>query len=157
VLLRALWIDPDTVVEVRDRAVTLIGQLGRRSLRITVDLVHGLDGVVDVVARPTFEVDDTRSWSPPTWYGPAVGASGSVHQLVGRLAPAGFAWRSIWPTLNASELHTGPDLIADTGPRHRPRTGSKVPHEQDNRTLPNRRAEGDAGSSNEAAARQRST
>jgi CBS-domain-containing membrane protein len=60
VLLRAMWIDPDTVVvDVRDAVVTLTGQLERRSLiAITVSLVRGLDGVVDVVDRLTFEVDD---------------------------------------------------------------------------------------------------
>jgi CBS-domain-containing membrane protein len=60
VLLRALWVNPDTVVvEVRDGVVTLIGQLERRSLiPMAVSLVRGLDGVVDVVDRLTFEVDD---------------------------------------------------------------------------------------------------
>lgn len=53
--------DPDiVVVEVRDGVVTLTGQLERRSLiPITVSLVRGLDGVVDVVDRLSFEVDDT--------------------------------------------------------------------------------------------------
>ncbi|HKP98695.1 MAG TPA: CBS domain-containing protein [Actinomycetes bacterium] len=61
VLRRAMWMDPDTVVvEVRDGVVTLTGQLERRSLiSITVSLVRGLDGVVDVVDRLSFEVDDT--------------------------------------------------------------------------------------------------
>jgi CBS domain-containing protein len=61
VLLRALWVDPDTVVvEIRDGAVTLTGQLERKSLiPIAVSLVRGLDGVVDVVDRLTFEVDDS--------------------------------------------------------------------------------------------------
>ena len=60
VLTRAMWIDPDTVaVEVRDGVVTLTGQLQRRSLiPITVSLVRGLDGVVDVVDRLSFEFDD---------------------------------------------------------------------------------------------------
>ena len=60
VLVRAMWVNPDTVtVEVRDGVVTLTGQLERRSLvPITVSLVHGVDGVVDVVDRLTFEVDD---------------------------------------------------------------------------------------------------
>jgi CBS-domain-containing membrane protein len=66
VLLRALWVNPDTVVvEVRDGVVTLIGQLERRSLiPIAVSLVRGLDGVVDVVDRLTFEVDDRPSMVP---------------------------------------------------------------------------------------------
>jgi CBS-domain-containing membrane protein len=60
VLTRAMWIDPDTVaVEVRDGVVTLTGQLERRSLiPIVVSLVRGLDGVVDVVDRLSFEFDD---------------------------------------------------------------------------------------------------
>lgn len=60
VLLRALGVNPDTVtVQVHDGIVTLTGQLERRSLiPIAVSLVHGLDGVVDVVDRLTFEVDD---------------------------------------------------------------------------------------------------
>jgi CBS-domain-containing membrane protein len=61
VLLRAMWVNPDTVtVKVRDGVVTLTGQLERRSLiPIAVRLVRGLDGVVDVVDRLTFEVDDS--------------------------------------------------------------------------------------------------
>jgi CBS-domain-containing membrane protein len=66
VLLRAMWMDPDTVVvEVRDGVVTLTGQLERRSLvPITVSLVRGLDGVVDVVDWLTFELDDTPIMVP---------------------------------------------------------------------------------------------
>jgi CBS domain-containing protein len=66
VLLGALWVTPDTVVvEVRDGVVTLIGQLERRSLiPIAVSLVRGLDGVVDVVDRLTFEVDDSPIMVP---------------------------------------------------------------------------------------------
>ena len=66
VLVRAMWVNPDTVtVEVRDGVVTLTGQLERRSLvPITVSLVHGLDGVVDVVDRLTFEVDDSPIMVP---------------------------------------------------------------------------------------------
>ena len=60
VLLRSMWMDPDTVVtDVRDGVVTLTGHLERRSLiPIIVNLVRGLDGVVDVVDRLTFEFDD---------------------------------------------------------------------------------------------------
>jgi CBS domain-containing protein len=66
VLLRAMWMDPDTVVvEVRDGVVTLTGQLERRSLiPITVNLVRGLDGVVDVVDRLSFELDDSTIMVP---------------------------------------------------------------------------------------------
>jgi CBS-domain-containing membrane protein len=60
VFRRALWMDPDTVgVEVRDGVVTLAGRLERRSLiPIAVRLVHGVDGVVEVVDRLDFEFDD---------------------------------------------------------------------------------------------------
>ena len=57
---------PDTVtVQVDDGVVTLTGQLERWSLiPIIVGLVHGLDGVVDVVDRLTFELDDTPIMVP---------------------------------------------------------------------------------------------
>jgi CBS-domain-containing membrane protein len=66
VLLRSMWMDPDTVVvEVRDGVVTLTGQLERRSLiPIVISLVRSLDGVVDVVDRLTFELDDTPIMVP---------------------------------------------------------------------------------------------
>jgi CBS-domain-containing membrane protein len=66
VLVRAMWVNPDTVtVEVRDGIVTLSGQLERRSLiPIAVSLVHGIDGVVDVVDRLTFELDDSPIMVP---------------------------------------------------------------------------------------------
>jgi CBS domain-containing protein len=66
VLMRAMWMNPDTVVvDVRDGVVTLTGQLERRSLiPITVSLVRGLDGVVEVVDRLSFELDDTPIMVP---------------------------------------------------------------------------------------------
>ncbi|HWC40680.1 MAG TPA: CBS domain-containing protein [Actinomycetota bacterium] len=66
VLRRAMWVDPDLVtVQVRDGVVTLTGQLERRSLiPIVVSLVRGLDGVVDVVDRLTFELDDSPIMVP---------------------------------------------------------------------------------------------
>jgi CBS domain-containing protein len=62
VLLHTMWVDPDEfTVEVRDGVVTLAGPLDFRSLiPIAVRLVHGVDGVVDVVDRLWSEVDDTR-------------------------------------------------------------------------------------------------
>ena len=61
-----MWMDPDTVrVEVRDGVVTLTGQLERRSLvPIVISLVRSLDGVVDVVDRLTYELDDTPIMVP---------------------------------------------------------------------------------------------
>lgn len=66
VLMRAMWMNPGTVaIDVCDGVVTLTGQLERRSLiPITVSLVRGLDGVVDVVDRLTFELDDTPIMVP---------------------------------------------------------------------------------------------
>jgi CBS-domain-containing membrane protein len=66
VLRRDLGVDPDTIdVEVRDGVVTLTGRLERRSLiPITVSLVHGVDGVVEVVDRLGFEVDDSTIMVP---------------------------------------------------------------------------------------------
>jgi CBS-domain-containing membrane protein len=66
VLVRAMWVNPDTVtVRVRDGVVTLTGQLERRSLiPIAVNLVHGLDGVVDVLDRLSYEVDDSPIMVP---------------------------------------------------------------------------------------------
>jgi CBS domain-containing protein len=81
VLLRAMWVDPDSVtVQVRDGVVTLTGQLERRSLiPIAVSLVHGIDGVVDVVDRLTFELDDSKIMVPSDllidW------ASGTRHRI----------------------------------------------------------------------------
>ena len=66
VLLRAMWMDPERVaVDVRDGVVTLTGQLERRSLiPIVVSLVCGLDCVVDVVDRLTYEMDDAPIMVP---------------------------------------------------------------------------------------------
>jgi CBS domain-containing protein len=62
VLLHTMWVDPDAfTVEVHDGVVTLAGPLEFASLiPIAVRLVHGVDGVVDVVDRLRFEVDDAR-------------------------------------------------------------------------------------------------
>ncbi|HZD74445.1 MAG TPA: CBS domain-containing protein [Actinomycetota bacterium] len=62
VLLRALWIEPTTVlVNVRDGIVTLTGQLERKSLRpLVIRLTRTVPGVVDVVSRLTYDLDDDR-------------------------------------------------------------------------------------------------
>jgi CBS-domain-containing membrane protein len=67
VLLRALWIDPGTVlVTVRDGVVTLVGHLERKSLvQMAVHLTRTVPGVVDVVGRLSFELDDDRLPLPP--------------------------------------------------------------------------------------------
>jgi CBS-domain-containing membrane protein len=66
VLVRSLWVDPDSVeIDVRDGVVTLSGRLERRSqTAVAVSLVHALDGVVDVVDQLDFEVDDTPIMAP---------------------------------------------------------------------------------------------
>jgi CBS domain-containing protein len=66
VLLRAMWADPDSItVQVRDGVVTLTGQLERRSIiPIALSLVHGIDGVVGVVDRLSFELDDSPIMVP---------------------------------------------------------------------------------------------
>jgi CBS-domain-containing membrane protein len=62
VLRRALWIDPTTVlVKVDDGVVTLAGQVERESLvPMIVHLTRTVPGVVDVVDRLTFQVEDER-------------------------------------------------------------------------------------------------
>jgi CBS domain-containing protein len=73
VLLHGLWIEPSAVVmTVRDGIVTLEGQLERKSLvGMAVHLTRMVPGVVDVISRLTFELDDDRlemprgrSWVP---------------------------------------------------------------------------------------------
>jgi CBS-domain-containing membrane protein len=67
VLLRALWIDPTTVVvKVDDGVVTLVGQVESASVvPIVVHLTRTVPGVVDVVNRLSFQVLDDRPL-PPT-------------------------------------------------------------------------------------------
>ena len=62
VLVRTLWIDPAAVeVDVVDDVVTLTGRVESRSLaRLVVDLTGKVAGVVDVVARLTWDHDDTQ-------------------------------------------------------------------------------------------------
>lgn len=58
--LHPLWIDPSTLsIDVLDGVVTLTGNVDRRSTAAVVAaFVLGTPGVVDVVDRLTFEVDD---------------------------------------------------------------------------------------------------
>ena len=60
VIRRTLWIDPFTIrVLVHDGVATLEGQVERRSLiAVLVGLVRAIDGVVDVVNRLSFLMDD---------------------------------------------------------------------------------------------------
>ncbi len=62
VLLRALWTDPATVlVKVDDGVVTLVGQVERQGLvEMIVHLTRTVPGVVDVVNRLTFKLEDER-------------------------------------------------------------------------------------------------
>ena len=62
VLLQALWIDPATVlVKVDDGVVTLVGQVERQGLvEMIVHLTRTVPGVVDVVNRLTFKLEDER-------------------------------------------------------------------------------------------------
>lgn len=61
VLLRTLWIEPNTItVEVSRGVVTLSGTVDRRStVPLVVRLVEGVGGVVDVVDQLTYHYDDT--------------------------------------------------------------------------------------------------
>jgi CBS domain-containing protein len=62
-VLRSLWIDPaDLGVEVRAGIVTLSGQVDRRSVaEIVVAFVKATPGVVDVVDRLSWQLDDRDS------------------------------------------------------------------------------------------------
>lgn len=63
VLMRALWADPAQVqVSVQDGIVTLSGELQQHSsIPVAVRLTRGVDGVVDVVNRLTFAIDDHQA------------------------------------------------------------------------------------------------
>ncbi|MFK4145359.1 CBS domain-containing protein [Streptomyces sp. NPDC004065] len=62
VLLRTLWQAPRTVsVSVTEGVVTLEGRLERRSdTEIAVSMTRQVDGVVDVVDKLTYRLDDSR-------------------------------------------------------------------------------------------------
>lgn len=70
VLLRALWIEPGTVlVTVQDGVVTLTGHLEHESLvPMAVHLTRTVPGVVDVVSRLTFEQDDRLAMPPASLF-----------------------------------------------------------------------------------------
>ncbi|MEV5953115.1 CBS domain-containing protein [Streptomyces sp. NPDC051987] len=62
VLVRALWLPPHTVdVAVTEGVVTLTGHLERRTeTEIAVSMTRQIDGVVDVVDKLTYRLDDAR-------------------------------------------------------------------------------------------------
>ncbi|MCX4585724.1 CBS domain-containing protein [Streptomyces sp. NBC_01481] len=62
VLVRALWLPPETVrVDVHDGVVTLTGQLPRRSdVPVALRMTRQIDGVIAVVDELTFSVTDSR-------------------------------------------------------------------------------------------------
>ncbi|MFE0172876.1 CBS domain-containing protein [Streptomyces sp. NPDC059002] len=62
VLVRALWLAPQTLgIEVRDGVVILEGQLERRSdVPVALHMTREIDGVVAVVDKLTYHVDDSR-------------------------------------------------------------------------------------------------
>ncbi|GGY14700.1 CBS domain-containing protein [Streptomyces anandii] len=62
VLVRTLWLAPRTVsVSVTEGVVTLGGHMERRSdTEIAVSMTRQIDGVVDVVDKLTYRLDDTR-------------------------------------------------------------------------------------------------
>jgi CBS domain-containing protein len=72
VLRRALWLAPHEVVaEVDDGVVTLRGELERRSLiTIAIRLTRSIEGVVDVVDRLTYYLDDTELLKSGRFYDP---------------------------------------------------------------------------------------
>jgi CBS domain-containing protein len=67
VLLRALWIEPTSVrVTVNDGIVTLVGYLEHKSLvPMAIHLTRAVPGVVDVVSRLSYGLDEDRSPLPP--------------------------------------------------------------------------------------------
>ncbi|MEW1680928.1 CBS domain-containing protein [Streptomyces sp. T12] len=77
VLGTALWLTPRALaVDVEDGAVTLTGQVERRSdIQLAVEAASRIDGVVAVVDQLSYRVDDTRL---PTGTAPALGEKGET-------------------------------------------------------------------------------
>jgi hypothetical protein len=68
VLRRVLLLDPDSLdVAVADGVASIRGQVPRRSdARIVEEMTRRLDGIVQVEADLTWELDDTRYNRPPS-------------------------------------------------------------------------------------------
>ena len=71
VLVRQMWIQPtDVSVTVEHGVVELVGQVERKSAAdLTLHLVRGVDGVVDVVDKLTYRTDDTKTVPTAEYYG----------------------------------------------------------------------------------------
>ncbi|MGW7363719.1 CBS domain-containing protein [Streptomyces sp. NPDC054841] len=111
VLVHALWLPPDALtVDVRDGAVTLTGRLPRRSeIPIALRMTQQIDGVVDVVDRLSFHLDD---YHPRRAEEPALGAGGNwpVPERAAWPLPGGMA-------LDAPETETTDERRARDGGR----------------------------------------
>jgi CBS domain-containing protein len=61
ILVKVLWADPERFeVQVRDGIVTLSGELEQRTqIPVAVQMTHQVDGVVDVVDRLDYALDDS--------------------------------------------------------------------------------------------------
>ncbi|MFE2071161.1 CBS domain-containing protein [Streptomyces sp. NPDC059467] len=73
VLVRALWLSPRTVeVSVTEGVVTLTGHMERRTeAEIAVSMTRQIDGVVDVVDKLTYRLDDARIRAEQALHGAA--------------------------------------------------------------------------------------
>ena len=68
-IVKTLWMDPKPIeVRVTSGLVELAGEVDRKSdIRVLLNMIGGLDGVVGVVERLRYRYDDTRSGLlPPT-------------------------------------------------------------------------------------------
>ncbi|MFJ3233775.1 CBS domain-containing protein [Streptomyces sp. NPDC086787] len=80
ILDQTLWLSPEAVqVHVIDGVVTLVGRLERFSdIPVAVRLAREVDGVVAVVDRLTYRIDDSSS-RPAPQKPPAVAGRGEMH------------------------------------------------------------------------------